>query len=662
MLNCRSILTALVCVGSALAASSDEKAQKAGEEQVLFGDLPTVEAAALHAQTLAEAPANVSVITAADIRHYGYRTLGEALASVRGFYVTNDHTYHYVGVRGISLPGDFNTRFLVMLNGHPLTDNIYNSNGFFGQDFGLDMDLVERIEIIRGPTSALYGSNGMLANINVVTRSPVDGERLRVAAETDSFGERKLAVASSLYLGGGANLLVSGSVFNNIGMSFPLDSLGLPPGSVPAGSGETLNADGERGYHTLANLIWRDWSFTAYFNSRDKQPPVGLGKSLSGDPSQHVVDGRSMAGATYKHQAGPGKIQWQVSYDRYRYRDRYDYPVDGSIQAVGDYNRGDWVDSQLTYELPVARVGPLTMGIQGFWELRNLQYNVVEGTEQDGISRPDRGIALFAQQQWNLSNRWKLYGGLRLDDTKNFHGFVSPRVAAVYQASPVAVYKLVYGRPFRNPSMFEQFYNDGGLSYAAAPPLHPETANTFEASMERQVARDLAFVVNGFHYRIDSVIEAVMLDGGVFQYHNTGGLRSTGVEFELNGKLWNRVEASASTALQSAVGGQPSDRLSNSPRQVSKARMGVPFFRDRLFLAGALQSFSTRKTGEDALLGGFPLVDFTVTARLDRHFDLQAGVRNALDRRYEDPVSLTIDRLPGDGRSIFLKLVWRVWE
>src|ERR1017187_10087141 len=348
MLNCRPIPMSLVCACLAFAATPDGKTQKAGDEQILFGDLPTVEAAALHAQTLAEAPANVSVITAADIRHYGYRTLAEALASVRGFYATYDHTYHYVGVRGVSLPGDFNTRFLVMLNGHPLTDNIYSSNGFFGQDFGLDMDLVERIEIIRGPTSALYGSNGMLANINVVTRSPVDGERLRVAAETDSFGERKLSVASSLYLGGGANLLISGSVFNNIGISFPPDSLGLLSQSAPAGAAGGSNADGERGYHTFATLIWRNWSFTAYFNSRDKQPPVGLGTSLSDDPSQHVVDGRSMAGATYKRQAGPGKIQWQVSYDQYRYQDRFDYPVDGLVQVVRDYNRGDWMDSQLT--------------------------------------------------------------------------------------------------------------------------------------------------------------------------------------------------------------------------------------------------------------------------------------------------------------------------
>ncbi len=666
MPNCRSILMAMVCAGWALTAAGagtpGDKPPKTADEQVLFGDLPTIEAASLHAQTLAEAPAVVSVITAADIRHYGYRTLAEALASVPGFYVTYDHTYHYVGVSGVSLPGDFNTRFLVMLNGHPMTDNIYNSNGFFGQDFGLDMDLVERIEIIRGPTSALYGSNGMLANINVVTRSPVDGAPLRVSTETDSFGERKFSASSSLYLGGGANLLVSGSVFNNAGIALPMQSLGLPAGALSPGITGGANADGERGYHTFANLIWRNWSFTAYFNSRDKQPPVGLGTSLSDDPSQHVVDGRSMANVTYKREIGPGKLQWTLSYDQYRYQDRFDYPSDGVVEVVRDYNRGDWMDSQLTYELPVKGVGPLTVGVQGFWELRSLQYNVVDGVELNRSNYPDRGVALFAQQEWSLTTRWKLYGGARLDYTKNFHTFVSPRLAAVYQASDRTVYKLAYGRPFRNPSVFEQYYNDGGLSYAPAPALHPEIANTFEASVERQVARGLALVVNGFQYCLSQVIEAVTLDGGVLQYRNTGALRSTGVEFGLSGKLWNRIESSASIALQNAVGGQPLERLSNSPRQVSKARLGVPFLRDRLFLAGALQFFSSRETAGGDSLGGAWLADFTATARLHPHFDLQAGVDNAFDRRYEDPVSLTVDRLPGEGRSVWLKLVWRVWE
>jgi outer membrane receptor protein involved in Fe transport len=385
-----------------------------------------------------------------------------------------------------------------------------------------------------------------------------------------------------------------------------------------------------------------------------------LGTGLSGDPNQHVVDTRNFVNASFKRHVGPGELQWRVSYDQYRYRDIFNYPNGESTDVVRDINRGDWFSSQVTYDVPLRRAGMLTVGTQGVWEVRNLQYNIVNGTAQDAINRPDRGVALFAQQEWNVSRRWKLYAGVRLDQTHYYQSFVSPRIAAVFQASPRTVYKLVYGRPFRNPSAFEQFYNDGGRSYAAASPLKPETAHAFEASFERRVARAWTVILNAFHYRIGDVIQAVNLADDVQQYRNADEHRSTGVEVEITGKLWNRLETTASTAFQDATAGATSGRLANAPRNISKLRLGAPA--GRLFLSGNLQYLSARDTWNGDTLGGRLVADCTATFRLHRSFELQGGVRNALNRRYEDPIYLTVDRLRGDGRSVFLRLVWRVWE
>jgi len=390
----------------------------ASGEKALFEELPVVEAASLHVQNLEEAPASVTVISAADIRKYGYRTLGEALATVRGFDLSYDRIYHYVGVHGFSLPGDYNTRFLVMINGHAMTENVFGSNNFWGQDFGLDMDLVQRIEIIRGPSSALYGSNGMFATINVVTKSPVDQSSARVSTETDTFGGRKAVVSSSVYLGHGANLLVSASAFNNRGQTLYFPEFDSPE----TRNGIARGVDGERGYHTFANLIWRDWDVVAYVNSREKSPPVAWDDiSLFGDRGNRVLDQRDFLRVSHSRDVGKtGKIGVQISYDRYRYADRFNYPSSEQAQVIRDLAYGDWLSSQLTYSVQAPKLGTLTLGAQVNWDLRNLQENYATVPERIDLlheDHPDRVFSVFAQQEIDFSERWKAYIGLRFDDS-----------------------------------------------------------------------------------------------------------------------------------------------------------------------------------------------------------------------------------------------------
>ena len=647
-----SVAPALLILGTAGAAWA--AAETAATQDALLGSLPQVEAATLHSQTLEEVPADVTVITDADIRKYGYRTLNDVLSAVHGFFSSYDRIYHYAGVGGFSLLGDYNTRFLVMLNGHPLTGQVYHSNGLFGQDLGIDMDLAARIEIIRGPSSALHGSNGILANINIAAKSPVDCERLRVSTETGSLGKKKAIVSSSINLGHGANLPVSAAAFNNSGTSL----------QFPGVSDPVTGVDGEKGYHTFANLIWHDWSFTAYFNNREKQPPGPWGDGyVLFQRGDNVRDSRNYLQASYTRELGEGRLRWQIYYDQYKYDDRFYQPAgpSGDLQDTRSLARGDSVGTQLTWQAPVERIGELTIGGEFDADLRNPQQDYTAYpavTYGPAISDPDLAGALFVEQQWKISRGPTLYGGLRLDDTRNFGPSLSPRVALVYEQSPKTTYKLVYGRPFRNPSAFERYCNDGDVSFPANPSPRSETAQTWEASLERKLLPNLSFIANVYDYRIGRTIQAQFVPNDVEMCENTASALSKGVEVELNGKAGAWLEANASYSFESEA--QKGDSQADSlPRHLAKSRAAAPMIRDRLCLSVAFQFMSGRTDMNDSWLRPVALGDVTLsTHKLHPSFDIVAGVGNVAGWRYSDPIGLALAQMPEDGRSVCVKLIY----
>lgn len=643
--------------GGSKPAGGNSEADAKARRQALFEELPVVEAATLHAQTLADVPANVSIVTAADIRRFGYRTLGEALSYVRGFYLTNDRIYNYAGVRGLNIPGDFNSRFNVMINGHQMAENIYNSNGFFGQDFGLDMDLVQRIEVIRGPSSALYGSNGVLTSINIVTKAPADYDRWRVSSELGSFNEGKLFLSGARHLGKGVNLLYSGSAFHGGARSLIVPQYGTATAT-----------DLQRGYHSYLAVTAGSWRFTSYFNQREKQPPIGWGDALFDTRGNRVRDGRNFLDVSYSRNLDDGStVRWQVFYDNYRYLDRFYFDSDGVTEDSRTWQQGDWVGSRASYSVPVNRLGVLTVGVDGRFELRALHQYVVTAParrEDAYVSRPDRSGGAFAQQEVGLGRRTTAYLGLRFDQSYNFGGFVSPQLALVHKQSADTTWKLVYGRPFRNPSSFEQYFEDG-TQYLASNGLRQESAQALEGSVERKINKNVSAVVNAYRYSLNNLITARFLSEGLQQYVNSGAYRSTGVEFELNARV-GRWLADGSWALQRARRAEevgPGSLLSNSPRQLGKARVAVPVYREVLHFSSGMQYLGTRLTRDGELTRAVLLNDFTLhTNKLNPHFDLIGGVRNAANYVYDDPIDLVQGRMQQTGRTFFVKLIYRVGE
>src|SRR5580658_3787428 len=146
-----------------------------------------VYSASKHMQSASDAPASVTVVTADEIHKYGYRNLADILRSVPGFYVTYDRDYTFVGVRGFGRLGDWNSRILVLIDGHRINDNVLG-NAMLGTEFLVDVDMIARVEIVRGPSSSLYGAQAFFAIINVITRKPPELKRLEVSFAPGNFG------------------------------------------------------------------------------------------------------------------------------------------------------------------------------------------------------------------------------------------------------------------------------------------------------------------------------------------------------------------------------------------------------------------------------------------------------------------------------------------
>ena len=406
------------CLQTGRAQNPEPGGDLAGQSLVQLMGMQVV-SAALHDQNLTDAPGDVTVVTAEQIHRWGYRTLADVLSYVRGFYITSDHSYSYLGARGFSLPGDYGTRTILMINGHSISDNIFDATDWLDNSFPVDLSLVDRIEIVRGASSALYGSNGMLATINVITKHPRDVKGTQIRIDTDSLGERKIQASTSLQLGPTANLLFSTSVFNNTGAH---DLYFSEYDTPQTNFGHAIDMDGEKGYHVFADLTWGNWEALAVAGDRVKVQPITWGQSVFNDPGTDEEDSRGFFDLSYvKDLSGNRTLSWRTSYDDYRSRGIYHYPSDNGVLDSRERDYGDWIGSKLTYRLPDSTSGYLTVGSELRIDLRALQniYYIVPVQNQVlSIDRPDRYVGVFAQQEWDLGRHWELNVGGRVDWSK----------------------------------------------------------------------------------------------------------------------------------------------------------------------------------------------------------------------------------------------------
>ncbi len=521
-----------------------------------------VSTAAKHLQLAQEAPASVTVITAEDIAEYGYTTLAEALNSVHGFYLSYDRNYDYLGVRGFSRPTDYNNRILLMLNGHVMNENVYES-ALIGTDFPIPMNAIDRIEIVRGPGSALYGTNAVFAMVNVITRTGQDLEEVRtsVGAGSNNWYDGSVIAGHSFSSTSHGSLAVrAGS--NGGGDLFYPEYLDTPEGGIVRGR------DWDHYGSVLADATVGQFSFSGFFSTRKKSVPTASFSTVF-DAEETTVDQRAFFEGRYASLPGD-KVQWtaRAYVDQYHYGGLYTYTDGGEPDA----STGVWAggEAQLTWDMfPTNRV------IAGVEYRQDFQSDYRVWTEREVLFSGDFPFhtgSLYLQDEWQALPEITLMGSVRSDMYSRATGTLAPRFAVVFAPASKTALKLMYAEAFRIPNTYELHYEDQILGYLPAKSLSPEYIRSLEIVAEHRFSDHISMSAAAFDYRLSDLIDQVVdpVDS-TYTFQNQSAMTSRGVEVQINGDLPSVCHGYLSYTYAHAEVTKGDLPLTNSPSRVFRA-------------------------------------------------------------------------------------------
>jgi outer membrane receptor protein involved in Fe transport len=631
-------------------------------EELMSIDAGRVFGASERMQPVTEAPASVSFITAEEIARYGYRTLADILRGVRGMYVTDDRNFSYLGTRGFAKLGDYNDRVLLLVNGHRVNDNVFGQ-AEIGAEFGMDPAMFERVEIIRGPASSLYGDSAFFAVVNVITRSGASLDGASLTVEGGTLGTVLTRASLGRRFANGLDIAVSGTHERSGGNR----QLFFPAFDTPAtNNGIAQGLDGEGLEEVYAQLRFKTLTFTGAYGSRRRDiPTASFGTVFNEQQSlEQSTDRHVLADLEYGRSFGASKVTFRGSFDQFSYDGTYPLPpadIGGPPIVARNSAMGNrWtVGARLTRPLPGRQV--LTAGAEFIDNLHQDQdASFVDPPtllfDSDVASKQG---ALFFQDQIKLG-RWLIAnGGLRYDHYQDFER-VTPRAALIATPKSNQSFKYLYGRAFRAPNLFElnPFYLGENAGH-----LQPESIDTHELVWEQYTNDWLRTSVSTYWYRADGLI-TLALDPSTFlgtTRVNGGHVRANGLEVEAQVRLDRGIQGVVSYALQRAEDIDTGATLVNSPAQVAKLRVSVPGPSKRSFVSAEVLSLSGRRTLAGATLKPQATASVTAIVPLGTAFELVGSIRNLFDVQYADPASADHreDVIPQYGRTVRIGLTWK---
>jgi iron complex outermembrane receptor protein len=521
-------------------------------EEIMQVKIPTVYGASKHEQKITEAPSSVTIVTREEIQIHAHRTLGDVLNSVRDFYVTYDRDYGHIGVRGLNRPGDFGGRILILVDGLRLNDPIYDSAGVL-TDFPVDVDLIERVEVIRGPGSALYGNNAFLAVVNVITRAGGDVNGVETSAEIGSLNTYKGRFTYGKDFKSGLSILLTGTIFDSAGN----ERLYFKEFDQPENNRGLAEGRDDDSFVSLGlTFSYKDFTLQSGYLSRRKEVPTASFGTIFNDPHFFTLDQRAFTRLGYAHEfADELSIRANLQWNSYYYKGDYPFAAGKGEPAIinRDILNAQWWGADIQVAKELFKVHRLALGME-FQDNANqklVNYDVSPRADYLNLEAATSVIGLYLQDEWAITKRLTLNAGLRYDWFETFGSTINPRGALVWHPFEKTTLKALYGQAYRAPNMFEYSYAVAAFGFRTNPNLQPEKVKSYELVLEQTLTEQWRLNASGFYNRIDGLISEREDPANGERFFENGGLAETkGASLELEATLPMGFKGRTSYTLQ----------------------------------------------------------------------------------------------------------------
>jgi len=626
-----------------------------------------VTAASRATETVEDAPSSVSIVRSEELRQMGYPTIAEALRGVRGVFVSDDRSYPTVGFRGFGRLGDYGNRVLVLLDGQPTNDDWLGSS-YVGYDARTDLEDIERIEVVRGPGSVLYGTNAFSGVINLVTRGVEGKSSAEVGVGTSDYGVGRGRARYNLKLGPEASLWMSIAAAKGAGRDFFFPDFAAAPTAGNARSLDGFEAGTLNGRATYKSLtaMW-------FLHSRDKSIPTAEYDTEFGDSRFRQVDTRGLLELRFEPELSRSvQLMSRAHVNYYTFRGFYPRS-NGSGGLERDRFDGSWagLEERLVFT-PGAKVR-LTLG----GELQSHYLVHQTAGDERGMylddKRPYDVRAAYLLADMPMSTAVRLSIGSRFDSYSTFGSSHNPRLALIVRPYAAGNLKILAGKAFRAPSTYELYYNDNGVTQQPSPGLQAESIYSVEVEFSHRFSPTVSATIATYENLVRNLIvtrgsgtppdPTTGTAGDLLRYENSRApVLTIGGEIEIRRDFRQGWMLAASYSAQHSrylEGATPRDlfgtsanaelrQVSNAPEHLASVRGSVPVISHALLASTRLSVEGPRFDRHDEAIDVVPqkrtngavIWDFVFSGQEPKWgLGYAIGVYNAFDWRYQTPLS-----------------------